>query len=99
MILKAFSTPKIIWFYDTQKEDNWTNSIANFRQENVDIQEDKESYFQEIESNGTAARNLVLNIFIVVVFVQSCFLSFYRSKQKQETDSELLQKNEKCIFA
>lgn len=37
-----------------------------FRQENAAGQ----SYFQEIKSNSTAATNLILNIFTVVLFVR-----------------------------
>lgn len=34
------------------------------------MKQDKQSYFQEIKSNGTAATNLILNIFTVVLFVR-----------------------------
>lgn len=63
------------------------------------MKQDKQSYFQEIKSNGTAATNLILNIFTVVLFVRGAGGGgLWISRQKQEPDSKYSQRKEKHIF-
>lgn len=57
------------------------SSVIKLRQENADKQQLRESDYQEIESSGTAATNLIVNIFIIVVFVQGFFVIIRKQEE------------------